>query len=238
MRAGTQRLAVWSAPEAGPTIPPLVPHRAAPPSCAPWPRRVRCAPSSRACRAPARGPRSSPSAARTRSSCCRSSRRAPWWAPCSPRDPGAPEPLAPTRRRICRRSAASRPASCAARWRTRRRPTGASADGSRRCSRTPALLAPHFQPILDLAARRVAGYEALARFRSAAPPAAQRVVRAGHRRRARGRVAGPRGGRARARWRRRPGCPRAPSSRSTSAPAISPRPRVRRPSGAGRSIGW
>ncbi|MGC8635224.1 MAG: EAL domain-containing protein [Candidatus Limnocylindrales bacterium] len=32
----------------------------------------------------------------------------------------------------------------------------------------PALLVPHFQPIVDLAARRVAGYEALARF--LAPP--------------------------------------------------------------------
>ena len=131
---GTQRLAVWSAPEAGPTIPPLVPTDCAAELralAAGGPLRTDLArlPGTRA-----REPRSSPSAARMRSWCFRSSTRAPWWAPCWPAIAGGPSRSAPTRRRTCRRSAASRRASCAARWRTRRRPTAGSASGSWRCS--------------------------------------------------------------------------------------------------------
>ncbi len=76
-----------------------------------------------------------------------------------------PEPLAPdeaARLRamgalaagIVRRAVADEEA---ARGRERRRIEGVLAD--------PSVLVPHFQPIVDLAQRRVAGYEALARFR-------------------------------------------------------------------------
>ena len=51
---------------------------------------------------------------------------------------------------------------------------------------------PVFQPVLELTTGRVCGYEALARMSRPAPPGTRRVVRAGARRRPRGRARGRR----------------------------------------------
>jgi predicted signal transduction protein with EAL and GGDEF domain len=91
----------------------------------------------------------------------------------------------------------------------------------------PGAVAPVFQPVMEVATGRIAGYEALARF---APPYArppltwfEQAHRCGPRRRARG-VRDPR------RARRAPAARPAPSWRSTSR-----RPRCSRPRSSARS---
>ncbi len=162
--AATQRLAMWTAPGTGGPLPPLVPPEAAAELrdlAGPGAVRTELA------RLP--GPASGPALLAERGA------HALLVVPLV--DEGAlvgallaatrvaPEPLAPDEAAhlramgalaagIVRRAVADEEA---AQQRERGRIEAVLAD--------PALLVPHFQPIVDLARRRVAGYEALARFR-------------------------------------------------------------------------
>ena len=164
--AATQRLAVWTAPGTGGSLPPLVP-----PEAAGELRDLAAQGALRTELARLPGPASGPALLAERGA------RALLVVPLG--DEGylvgallastrvAPEPLAPDEAAhlramgalaagIVRRAVADEEA---AQQRQRGRIETVLAD--------PALLVPHFQPIVDLAARRVAGYEALARFLAA-----------------------------------------------------------------------
>ena len=159
----TERLAVWTAPGSG-TLSPLVPPEAAPELRALAAQGVGRVPLDRL-----------PAARSGLAQLAARGARAHLVVPLG--EDGAlvgallgatrlpPEPLAPDEAAhlratgalaagIVRRAMADEEA---ARGRERRRIEGVLAD--------PTLLVPHFQPMVDLAGRRVAGYEALARFR-------------------------------------------------------------------------
>ncbi len=162
---GTQRLAVWSAPEAGEPIPPLVPTEYADELRAlaiQGPLRTELArlpgPGAGAALLAERGARALlvlplVEGGSVVGTLLAAERAAP--EPLSPDEEAYLQAIGGLAAGIVHRAVADEEA---ARRRERERVLAILA--------TPTLLVPHYQPILDLATRRVVGYEALARFRS------------------------------------------------------------------------